>query len=517
MARILGGNDEQSSQLLSRASNVVRHGRSFSDMETRTRAAGAKWPRSPMNGQINAGLNSDVAAPLSPTPEAREANAELKSELRRSAQKIAELETRVSSTGDIKAIETKLREKRSTVAFLDSQRELMVRELEVLTENVGFAKNTRRPLDVESMTSKMLNQFAMSLERLKETYGAELKDLIGQRNQLLDETSRLQQAREQAIEETEQLNLKNAQLADLNNELTHQIQERYKANRDQAAGFESPKPTTNGLGIYPPPARGDREKPGLMVEDRDTRPGTGYAASNSSSMQGLVADQDTAEAVLAAPHVVNIRKGQVKKFNWKKGGQSVAKGVSKGFKGAFSTNPQHQYLRDGQGVEGMPYGAMPTDSPISSISAPRPNVERDASRQGLGFFGQRKGMGMPTKMPSNGNMAGLVAEAPATLFGSELVDRADYERRQIPSVVTRCIEEVELRGMDIEGIYRKTGGNSQVKTIQEGFERSDDYDISDAGLDITAVTSVLKQYFRRLPTPLLTFDVYDSILESNCK
>ena len=101
------------------------------------------------------------------------------------------------------------------------------------------------------------------------------------------------------------------------------------------------------------------------------------------------------------------------------------------------------------------------------------------------------------------------------LFGSELVDRAEFERRQIPSVVTRCIEEVELRGMDIEGIYRKTGGNSQVKIIQDGFEKMDDYDISDPALDITAVTSVLKQYLRRLPTPLLTFDVYDSILEAN--
>ncbi len=69
--------------------------------------------------------------------------------------------------------------------------------------------------------------------------------------------------------------------------------------------------------------------------------------------------------------------------------------------------------------------------------------------------------------------------------------------------------------MDVEGIYRKTGGNSQVKAIQEGFEKSDDYDISDPGLDITAVTSVLKQYFRKLPVPLLTFEAYDGMLEAN--
>lgn len=32
------------------------------------------------------------------------------------------------------------------------------------------------------------------------------------------------------------------------------------------------------------------------------------------------------------------------------------------------------------------------------------------------------------------------------LFGSDLIERGEYEKRPIPSVVTRCIEEVELRG-----------------------------------------------------------------------
>lgn len=68
--------------------------------------------------------------------------------------------------------------------------------------------------------------------------------------------------------------------------------------------------------------------------------------------------------------------------------------------------------------------------------------------------------------------------------------------------------------MDIEGIYRKSGGNSQIQTIKEGFERSNDYDISDPDLDINAVTSTLKQYFRKLPTPLITYEVYDKLLET---
>ena len=66
----------------------------------------------------------------------------------------------------------------------------------------------------------------------------------------------------------------------------------------------------------------------------------------------------------------------------------------------------------------------------------------------------------------------------------------------------------------MEGIYRKSGGAGQVKIVQQGFEKDNNYDISDEDLDIHSVTSALKQYFRKLPTPLITFDVYDSLLEA---
>lgn len=69
--------------------------------------------------------------------------------------------------------------------------------------------------------------------------------------------------------------------------------------------------------------------------------------------------------------------------------------------------------------------------------------------------------------------------------------------------------------MDAQGIYRKSGGNSQVQIVKEGFERSpQDYDLSDPDLDINAVTSCLKQYFRKLPNPLITYEAYDKVLET---
>jgi Rho-type GTPase-activating protein 1/2 len=71
-------------------------------------------------------------------------------------------------------------------------------------------------------------------------------------------------------------------------------------------------------------------------------------------------------------------------------------------------------------------------------------------------------------------------------------------------------------GMDVEGIYRKAGGASQVQVIKDGFETSpqQNFDISDPDLDIHAISSALKQYFRRLPNPLITYEVYDKLLET---
>ena len=50
--------------------------------------------------------------------------------------------------------------------------------------------------------------------------------------------------------------------------------------------------------------------------------------------------------------------------------------------------------------------------------------------------------------------------------------------------------------------------------MKAGFENNDEFDISDPDLDIHAVTSTLKNYFRRLPTPLITYAIYDQFLEA---
>ncbi|CAG8972498.1 hypothetical protein HYALB_00001189 [Hymenoscyphus albidus] len=535
MARILGETDEPSQSILRRVSNAVRHqragseasasgryghGRSVSESTART-ISSPRWPKTPI---LEDGTTAkEISSPISivGSPVSGEDPALLRRQLRNSEQRVAELERQFASEKDIKSLNKKLLEKRKTVSVLDSQTEIMIKQLEVLAGHVERAKNSKQPINIAELEDSSVKEFVQKLDRLKQTISGQVEALYEERNDLLEEKNQIIADRDRALVEFEQLSSKNAQLADMNNDLTHQIQERFKAQSSANIENQSPRPT-NGLGIYTHHSKDKSSVTLASMDDSSRGPltsSTTVFGSVNSYPQSMEQDSTMEPAtVLSQPHVINIRKGQAKKFNWKKGGQTVAKGVSKGFKGAFASVQQEKNSQwQGQTGEsiGMPYNM--TVAPVESAAAavgPNNNLPRPANndpRQAGGFGLFKKGTPIPKTM-SNGEVQ--AAAAPSVLFGSDLVERADYERRQIPSVVTRCIEEVELRGMDIEGIYRKTGGSGQVKTIQEGFEKMEDYDISDYALDITAVTSVLKQYFRKLPTPLLTFEVYDRILES---
>ncbi len=70
--------------------------------------------------------------------------------------------------------------------------------------------------------------------------------------------------------------------------------------------------------------------------------------------------------------------------------------------------------------------------------------------------------------------------------------------------------------MEYEGIYRKTGGNAQCKQITQLFERGkyETFDLTNADdfNDISAITSVLKNYFRNLPDPVFTHKLHESFI-----
>ncbi|KAK6065563.1 RhoGAP domain-containing protein [Seiridium cupressi] len=511
LARILG-TDENSTSIMRRVSNAVRHGRTNSAEQsnsvvrvgharsvsesTRTTAS-PRWPKTPLVEDPLNGQTHDITSPISLAT--NDDPALLKRRLRNSEQRVAELERQFTSEKDLQNITERLEEKRKTVSVLDTQTEIMIRQLEVLAGYVEKAKDTKRPIDPRDLEESAIKEFVQKLEKLKQSMSASLEQLHAERNTLVEEKNQAIADRDRALLEFEQLSSKNAQLADMNNDLTHQIQERFKNHSDV-------RPPMNGLGIY-------HQHKGTSNHS--------ISLDNSSIQTGTTLIPDQEEPILeAGPTVVNIRKGKVQKFSWKKGSKAMAQNIAKGVNrtvGALQQPERRDVQFAGENI-GLPYNMThtPVESPVSQVPMNGQQQRQNVNNEKPGFFGFKKSATMPRNLGQFSNNSNLdIAEAADVLFGSDLSERADFEKRHIPCVVTRCIEEVELRGMDMEGIYRKTGGNSQVKMIQEGFDKNENFDISDPDLDITAVTSVLKQYFRKLPIPLLTYDVYDRILEIN--
>ena len=410
------GNDDPPEQggFLRRVSQSVRHARSYSDRSGIRLSKEQRWPKSPMIGSHSPSFAQELSSPATTSsPETKEQLDWLKSELRKERQKtvekeqqVAELEQALDAKSSIKQMNSELREKRSTMVVLDTQKEIVVRELEVLTDHIAEAKKSGEPLDVGKMTNTVLREFAQNLQSLKDSFQPQIEELTQQRNDLRDEVASVNEQKDKSFQEFEQLSVKNAQLADLNNQLVHQIQELYKANAGSAMDIVRSPP--NGLGIYQAQSQKDRSI--TSTDSRDQRP-----SITESWLTGSTAGQDHPEAesaaYLTAPQVVNIRKAQPKKFNWKKGGQHVAKGVTKGLKGAFSSEGSKSQ-RDGQySTEGMPYGAM------SQQEHPRTDSYSKSQPQdrGQGFgslFGNPKSKPQQFKSLANNSHPAVNADGP---------------------------------------------------------------------------------------------------------
>ena len=516
-ARLLSNqeNHEKEGGVLRRVSNAVsKHGRSFSDRGSITAKGHKKWPT---NGSI------DISSPTIASPDSKEESVNLRNELRRAQQKIAELEAEknglresVHSVADLKQANTMLREKRNTMAVLDTQREMVIRELEIMTEHLKRAKDNSKTMDINQLKSDVMKDFANSLYKLKDQLGGQIEDLITKRLELTEEISNLIQMKDKGFQEYESLSAQNTKLANMNRDLIESIQRTLKDNKQQNGNhaLDASRHPANGLGIYH-----SQHKSGKSDISVDA-PGLPHEPSFAN-----LHEADTKGATMVQPHVVNIQKGvKPNKFNWKKGGQAITKNVTKGFKGAFGPSEsrrEDEYGGGGGGVKviGTPYGSVHSQPDFASMTSSIKSKEDSLQPTPRGWFGGKANATKPQLrgLQQNNSSSNLLGENGSVLFGSDLTARIDFEKTTIPALVIHCINEVESRGMDMEGIYRKSGGASQVNQVRTGFEKSNDFDISDPDLDIHAVTSCLKGYLRKLPVPLITFDVYDQFLEAGRK
>ncbi|KAM3604843.1 uncharacterized protein V6R79_016957 [Siganus canaliculatus] len=101
------------------------------------------------------------------------------------------------------------------------------------------------------------------------------------------------------------------------------------------------------------------------------------------------------------------------------------------------------------------------------------------------------------------------------VFGCDLLEHLASSSQDIPQVLRSCSDFVETHGI-VDGIYRLSGVSSNIQKLRGEFENDSSPDLNkDLYLqDIHCVSSLCKAYFRELPNPLLTYQLYDKFAEA---
>ncbi|XP_054906480.1 PH_BCR_vertebrate and RhoGAP_Bcr domain-containing protein isoform X1 [Poeciliopsis prolifica] len=95
------------------------------------------------------------------------------------------------------------------------------------------------------------------------------------------------------------------------------------------------------------------------------------------------------------------------------------------------------------------------------------------------------------------------------VFGVKIHVVTKRERSKVPLIVRQCVEEIERRGMDEVGIYRVSGVATDIQALKAAFDSNNkDVCVMMREMDVNAIAGTLKLYFRELPEPLFTDELY---------
>lgn len=247
----------------------------------------------------------------------------------------------------------------------------------------------------------------------------------------------------------------------------------------------------------------------------------GHTASNTTS-QLDTADEDDSSNYDGQSYQVNHEPALVaaaaapKKFTWKKGGVLT----KKAFRWARGTESISNI--DAIGEPQPPLISSPgggyAGSTIPTLSGMTGSRSQEKLPRGLGAFKrtwQSQG-NLTSHLGSDDNLAPSNATSrtstPSSMFGNSLVSQAALERRDVPELITTCIAALEGGCLDYEGLYRKSGGAMAIRALIDSFDAGDRPDAERLCADPAVTSSILKQYLRRLPQPLVPFERYEHVV-----
>jgi len=88
------------------------------------------------------------------------------------------------------------------------------------------------------------------------------------------------------------------------------------------------------------------------------------------------------------------------------------------------------------------------------------------------------------------------------IFGLSLQEAVKYNNDKtldIPEIVQKLLEKIEAAGIDVEGLFRVSGNQTQIEQLRH-YINNNNVDLSK--VDIHVASGLLKRYFRELPEPI---------------
>ncbi|KAM6145256.1 LOW QUALITY PROTEIN: rho GTPase-activating protein 31 [Phoenicopterus ruber ruber] len=117
-------------------------------------------------------------------------------------------------------------------------------------------------------------------------------------------------------------------------------------------------------------------------------------------------------------------------------------------------------------------------------------------------------------MKNKGAKQKLKRKGAASAFGCDLTEYLESSGQDVPYVLKSCAEFIETHGI-VDGIYRLSGVTSNIQKLRQEFsDQCPDLTREVYLQDIHCVGSLCKLYFRELPNPLLTYELYKKFTEA---
>uniref|UniRef100_A0A7S4N3P5 Rho-GAP domain-containing protein n=1 Tax=Paramoeba aestuarina TaxID=180227 RepID=A0A7S4N3P5_9EUKA len=96
---------------------------------------------------------------------------------------------------------------------------------------------------------------------------------------------------------------------------------------------------------------------------------------------------------------------------------------------------------------------------------------------------------------------------------SQVLENEGNVSPPIPSVVRLLIEYLDKHALQAQGLFRVAGSQKETDELRDKIDKGIAFDLSEVS-GVHSVASLLKLYFRVLPEPLFTYDLYEPLIKA---